>query len=98
MACKCLTYCLIFICLFVLSTLLFVSLCVSHHHTLKEAVRVIHSATLQSKVSQMVRDLLPIASHRPLSSAVPKRTALVAPCAPIQITVQVRCVTKFRTW
>lgn len=97
MASKYLTDCLIFMCLFVLSALLFVSVCISPSRCQRSRLWFIPSVTLQSKVSQMIRDFMHIAS-KPLASIVLKRTAWVAYCVLIQTIVQVRCVTKFGTW
>ena len=92
-----LTYYLIFMCLFVLSTLLFVSVCISPSRCQRSCLWFIPSVTLQSKLSQMIRDFIHIAS-KPLAGIVLKRTAWVASCVLTQTIVQVRCVTKFRTW
>lgn len=97
MASTYLTYCLIFMCLFVLSALLFVSVCISPSRCQRSCLWFIPSVTLQSKVSQMIRDFMHIAS-KPLASIVLKRTAWVASCVLTQTIVRVRCVTKFRTW
>lgn len=95
-----LTYYLIFMYLhfmyFVLSTLLFVSVCISPSRCQRSCLWFIPSVTLQSKVSQMIWVFMHIAS-KPLAGIVLKRTAWVACCVLTQTVVQVRCVTKFRT-
>lgn len=88
---SCLLLTALILCLFHSAVCLSVS--VSQSCSQRNCTWFIRSATLQPKVSQMVRDLMPVTSQA-TGYHGPEEDCLAAHCVLIQATVQDRCLTK----